>query len=381
MYKERKRIAVLQPFIGNVYRGSETFFIELTQYLSKYYDIDIYGTNIDETVKDMMVVANCKKSRIFSWYEDLYNNSPKLIWLLNRSRYFIFLQPLVFFNRKFSRRVYNNYLKHKRYDLIFPGNGWTAVKQSIRYRKKHGTPVIYTGGGGIGPGEWKVLKLQPDKYICISSKQLRWAQNYWNQVCLIPNGVILSRFKGEMSEKKFCINKGNKLVISVGHLDTNFKRHQLAIKAISKLKGVDLLILGKGEADEEFMELANRIMPGRCIIRSVHYSETPYYYKSADLFTLPSRDEPFGIVYIEAMAAGLPIVATNDEVRREIIGDAGILCNVENVDEYAQAIRKALQTDWGDKPKKKAECYDYSVVGEQYHQLIEELIEQHPYHD
>lgn len=381
MTEQKKRIAVTQPFIGNVYRGGETFFMEITTYLSKYYDIDIYGTSIDETVRDMMVIVECKQGKLFRWYQRAYSTKPTLKKILNSSRYLIFLQPLVWYNRKFSKKVYRRYLKHKKYDLIFPGNGSEAVKQAVKYRRKHGTPVIYSGGGGIGPGEWKVLKLKPDKYICISSQQMRWAEQYWHQVCLIPNGVMLSRMEEKMKEERFCIQKGHQLVISVGHLDTDFKRHQLTIKAVAKLQDVDLLILGKGEAEEEFEALANDIMPGRCVIKSVHYTETAHYYRSADVFALPSRGEPFGIVYIEAMSCGLPVVATDDEVRREIVGDAGILCNVENIEEYAEAIKTSLAIEWKEKPRKRAENYDYRVIGEKYHELIEDLMRQHPYHD
>lgn len=377
----KKKIAVLQPFIGNIYRGNETFFMEITNYLKQYYDIDIYSTGSDESVKDMIVVVECKMGKIYRKYEELCKSSPLLSRLLNCSRYVYFLQPRTFFLRKFSKKVYRKYLRHKKYDLIFPGGGKEGVEQAIKYRKNHGTPVIYTGGGGIGPGDWRVLKQKPDKYIAISTIQCDWARQYWSKVCMIPNGVTLSRFKGKMTQEKFCINKGHKLVISVGHLDTDFKRHQLAIYAVAELADVDLLILGKGEAESEFLELANKIMHGRCLIMNVNYMEMPYYYKSADLFTLPSIGEPFGIVYIEAMACGLPVVATDDEVRREIIDNAGILCDVENRDEYAAAIREALDKDWGDLPQKRASVYDYNVIGEQYHQLIEELICQHPYHD
>lgn len=370
----KKRIAILQPFIGNVNRGSETFFMEIANYLKQYYEIDIYGTNTDESVKEMMIVVECKMGPLYKLYEKLYNNSPWLIWLLNRSRYVIFLQPLSFFNRKFSKIVCKKHLSEKNYDLLFPGNGSEAVRECIRYRRKHGTPVIYTGAGGIGPGEWWTLKCRPDKYICISTKQYTWARQYYDRICMIPNGITLSRFKNGSADKRFCINKDHKLVISVGHLDKNFKRHQLTINAVAELQNVDLLILGEGEAEPEFRELADRVIPGRWMIKSVNYMEVACYYKSADLFALPSRGEPFGIVYLEAMACGLPVVGTDDEVRREIIGDAGLVCDVENQKEYAKAIKKALDKDWKDKPKKRAELYDYRIVGEKYHQLIEELI-------
>lgn len=217
-------------------------------------------------------------------------------------------------------------------------------------------------------------------YIAISSKQEQWARQYTSNVCMIPNGITLTRFRMEQKDNVLTVNPGHKLVISAGHLDTDFKRHQLAIEAVARLPHVDLLILGNGESKDYFQKLGTEKMPGRIQIKSVHYTEMPAYYKSADLFTLPSLGEPFGIVYIEAMACGLPVVAPDDEVRREIIKDAGILCNVENPEEYASAIKKALEISWGDIPRKRAEKYDYNVIGEQYHQLIENLIRKYPYH-
>ncbi len=57
------------------------------------------------------------------------------------------------------------------------------------------------------------------------------------------------------------------------------------------------------------------------------------------------EDEPFGQAYIQAMACGLPTVATDDEMRRNIVGDAGILCDVTQIDTYASAIATALTRD------------------------------------
>lgn len=244
--------------------------------------------------------------------------------------------------------------------------------KEISPKKK--VPFFCQGGGGIGPCEWWALKTKPDKYVCISTEQYRWAAQYYDKIELIPNGVYVSDYNIQMNKQKFTINEGHKLVLCAGHLDISFKRHQLAIAAVSKLHNVDLLILGYGEAKAELEQLGDKLMPGRLKILGVPHTEMVYYYKSADVFTLASLKEPFGIVYIEAMASGLPCVTTDDETRREIIGNAGYTCNVENPDEYAEALGKALCTDWGEKPEQRAALYDYDIIGKKYVDLIEEII-------
>ena len=105
------------------------------------------------------------------------------------------------------------------------------------------------------------------------------------------------------------------------------------------------------------------------------YQEIPAYYRSADLFVLPSWDrEAFGIAYIEAMASNLPIVAPDDPPRREIVAEAGILVDVSNTEAYSKAMREALKKDWGDLPRRQAEKFSWGRVADQYNQLFEKLI-------
>ena len=80
--------------------------------------------------------------------------------------------------------------------------------------------------------------------------------------------------------------------------------------------------------------------------------------------------EAFGIVYVEAMASGLPVVATDDENRREIIGDAGLFVDPENIEEYAQTLGKALKTDFGEKPRQQAKKFSWDKIASQYEQIM-----------
>lgn len=378
MENSKKKVAIICEAAGIIHRGGESFAIELGNYLSEIYDVDMYTTakKIDGFQGNIITVAYAPNN-LLKKYMGLFEKSSllqKLIWC---SRYTNILHPTAIESFQFAKVVFREIKKRDNYYVIFPVTGpgchWAAKK----YRDRHFVPFFATGGGGMGPGEWWIIKSKPNCYVCISNEQYKWASKYTSKTELIPNGTYISDYSKPTRKEKYTINKKNKLVICAGHLDTSFKRHQLAIQAVSKIKNVDLLILGQGEAKEELMSLGNRLMPGRLQIFGVPHSEIAYYYQSADLFTLPSLAEPFGIVYIEAMAAGLPCVATDDETRREIIGNAGITCDVENIEEYSKAIKDALSIDWDDKPYKRASCYDYSVIGAKYVEMIKRICDLH----
>lgn len=372
---KRKRIAIICKTVGIMHRGGESFAIELGNYLQRYYDVDMYtGSNTIDGFRGQVCTVTNEVSEIVKKYGNLYRKTSGIRKLVQCSRYTTILLPSYIESYEWGKAVFEEIEKKGPYDVIFPINGPACHFLAKRYRKKNKVPFFATGGGGSGPGEWWILMTKPDKYVCISSEQYKWAAQYYDKIELIPNGVYVSDYNIQMNKRKFTINEGHKLVLCAGHLDISFKRHQLAIEAVSKLQNVDLLILGYGEAKAEFEQLGDKIMPGRLKILGVPHTEMVYYYKSADVFTLASLKEPFGIVYIEAMASGLPCVATDDETRREIIGDAGYTCNVENPDEYAETIRRALCTEWGEKPKQRAALYDYAIIGKRYVDLIEEII-------
>jgi glycosyltransferase involved in cell wall biosynthesis len=66
------------------------------------------------------------------------------------------------------------------------------------------------------------------------------------------------------------------------------------------------------------------------------------FFESAALFVFPSLYEGFGLPPLEAMATGTPVVASNVSALQEVLGDAALLVNPENVFEIARAIQEAL---------------------------------------
>jgi len=113
---------------------------------------------------------------------------------------------------------------------------------------------------------------------------------------------------------------------------------------------------------------------GRFKIVKVDFADIPKVYRSADVFTLPSVDEPFGRVYLEAMASGLPVVATDDAMRRVLIGHAGLVCDVTNPNEYATALVSALEKEWNNAPIEQSLDFSWETVAQRYAEVIESLI-------
>jgi glycosyltransferase involved in cell wall biosynthesis len=73
------------------------------------------------------------------------------------------------------------------------------------------------------------------------------------------------------------------------------------------------------------------------------------------------------------MAAGLPVVATDDENRRAIIGDAGIFVDPTDIQAYANAIKQALETDFDNKPIIQAAHYSWDQIIVQYQEVLDVL--------
>lgn len=252
--------------------------------------------------------------------------------------------------------------------------GWQSFKASLG-RLKGGYKLVIAGQAGIGRGEiFNLSVCKPDLYIALTEAMRVWAKKWaWgSKVIKIPNGVDLNKFKP--TGEKINLDLPRPIILSVGAL-VWYKHHERIIQALSLLKEGSLLIVGDGPQRQMLEEIGKKLLGYRLKIVKFAYNDMPQVYRSADLFTLPSWDrEAFGIVYLEAMAEGLGIVAPDDLARREIIGEAGILVNVGDSKKYAEAIEKALEFDWKNKALRQAKKFSWEIVGEKYEQAFLDLL-------
>jgi glycosyltransferase involved in cell wall biosynthesis len=157
-------------------------------------------------------------------------------------------------------------------------------------------------------------------------------------VTVIYNFVDVAGFN-MVSHHESIINIG-----FLGGLGNNNKGLDLLINAISRLDkdSYRLHIGGKGKLMEKYMRFAEESgIDQSCIF----YGEIPReqiaeFYSKLDLFVLPSRYETFGIVLIEAMACGIPVIATRCGGPEEIVSkNTGLLIAKESIPQLAEALK------------------------------------------
>lgn len=258
------------------------------------------------------------------------------------------------------------------FDIVISTNGRSqALKASVgrlisRYK------IIIPGQSGPGRDDiWNIAVTAPDFFVALTELEKQWAQKFaWrSKIVKIPNGVDLEKFTPKGEKMEFDLPKP--VILSVGAL-TWYKHHERTIQSLKHLDQGSLLILGVGPEEKCLLNLAHSLgLEERIKIMQVNYSEIPIFYRSADLFVLPSWDrEAFGIVYVEALASGLAVVAPDDLARREIVGNAGILVDTTNEKLYAESLKQALEKDWKDLPRQQAQKFSWDKVAEQYEELF-----------
>lgn len=261
----------------------------------------------------------------------------------------------------------------EKYDLIIPTNGRFQVFATRIITWLTGSKMVISGQSGVGLDDRLNLYSMPDAFVALSTYALKESKkrNPFIKIVYIPNGVDLNRFK----IKDLGLKNKNKVILAVGAF-TEQKRHELVIKAVSKLKNVKLIIAGGGGDKLQDIKILGEQLLGKNNFEIIETTndKMPAIYNKADVFTLASKTyESFGIVLVEAMASGLPVVATDDPIRREIVGDAGLFVDPTDTDSYAETIEKALSINWNEKPRKQAEKFSWDNIAKQYEELFNSL--------
>jgi glycosyltransferase involved in cell wall biosynthesis len=171
-----------------------------------------------------------------------------------------------------------------------------------------------------------------------------------HKVSVIPLGIPESNTR--FGNSPAWPRNGSMRVLAVGRL-SHYKGFNVLLEALARTAGARLLLIGKGEESSRLREQATRLgIDDRVsIVGELSDSDLLAAYAQADLLVLPSldRSEAFGLVLLEAMRAGLAVVASKvpGSGISQVIehGKSGLLVEPGNVDALAQALTDLSSTD------------------------------------
>jgi glycosyltransferase involved in cell wall biosynthesis len=132
-------------------------------------------------------------------------------------------------------------------------------------------------------------------------------------------------------------------IVAVGRLSRQ-KGFDLLLRALASLPGVSLVLIGDGPRRGELERLAGELGLSERLLMTGWADDVRPYLRAAEVLALPSRWESFPLVVLEAMFAGLPVVAADVGSVKEAVleGETGLVVPTENVEALAEALARLL---------------------------------------
>jgi glycosyltransferase involved in cell wall biosynthesis len=363
------RILIALPGIHRYDRGAEIAFIAVARELAKSGDtVTLIGSG---NARDGAPYIYMRAASVPREY---FERFPSLPILRNEYCYeeLTFVPQLLFKYRPGD------------YDITvtcsYPFTNWVLGRPILgRTRPRHvfvthnGDWAPYSFKSGVPQSEFRFFNC--DGLICINPDFFERNKDRWN--CrLIPNGVDCERFQpGPSHRQDFGLPENKLIVLMVSALIPN-KRIEFGIDAVSRIADAHLVIAGDGPLRDAITAVGARLLPGRFTRLVVPPAQMPRLYQSADVFLQCSKDEPFPLVFLEAMACGIPIVAHEMPRVRWFVGDNEFLVDMDHPAAIADGILRAHADGFlgRDRRVNKASALSWVKVAGMYHDFFQEVI-------
>jgi len=244
-------------------------------------------------------------------------------------------------------------------DVIHAGHIWIISSIACKYNiptvvTSHGTDIIGIEKGDRYRKQAEFVIEKAKKIIAVSSENKNLIiKNYPNSKPeIIYAGYDPKIFNIKEYNKEEILNKynitysGQKIILFAGRL-SYLKGVDILLKASKQYEKEDIItiIAGNGDLRKSLKDLAKQLD-----VKNVYFvghksqKKLKELYNIADIFVMPSRMEAFGLVAIEAIACGTPVICSNSGGMKEYINSkVGKIVENENVEELAKAIKTTLK--------------------------------------
>ena len=252
--------------------------------------------------------------------------------------------------------------RNKKYDVIWPIMASYAGAAAYLFKRINPkVPCLLTiqegenfeRRAGMFNSLFKKIFTCADYIQVISAFLADWSRSM-GATCpieVIANGVDFSHFTNPITPEKrkeirnkLGFSDSDKVLVTASRLVEKNAIDDI-ISSLSLLdKSCKLLILGSGEKLSELQDLTARLkLTERVVFRGfVPHTELPSYLQSSEIFIRPSRSEGLGNSFLEAMAAGIPVIATGVGGITDFLkdGETGLICEVNNPKSIALKVEK-----------------------------------------
>lgn len=254
--------------------------------------------------------------------------------------------------------------EHLEFDLIHAHFTWPSASIAATLRETFHVPVVATIHEDSGwlqeeiamnnarlISAWQVA----DALIRVNREELPLLKKFNPNVFFVPNGFPPQFQPLDKTEcrSRLGISPGKKVIFCLGDLIER-KGFGYLVDAIAGIRArrddVICVIGGKGPEEKNLIGRIHEHNLDDCVRLQgfIPGPMVPVWMNAADLFVLPSIHESFGIVQIEALACGTPVISTDTVGSREIItsDDIGLFCKPADVLSLDDAITRGLEKTW-----------------------------------
>lgn len=255
-------------------------------------------------------------------------------------------------------------LRYGPFDLVFCGHLFTAPLAAALAARRRVPLWLQTHGIEAWEPLGRMVRASTERAALITAvsrytraKLLDWANIDPARVRVLPNTVrpFFSPGRAPHATRAKYGLIGRRIVVTVSRIrkDEGYKGHATMIRAMASVRAscpdALYLVVGDGDARPGLEALAGTLGVSDAVrfVGRVDDEELLAIYRSAHVFAMPSTGEGFGIVFLEAAATGLPVIAGNSDGSVDALADGtlGTLIDPRSVESVAQAIRAALESE------------------------------------
>lgn len=298
-----------------------------------------------------------------------------------------------YYDFKKARLVVELLRKEKVSHFIVRSTSDMSLAATVKYKMKGGIHVSYFMAMQLGVKKTNLLHTIRFNYIDLWVCPLNWLEKqvhgmtrFKNQTIVIPSGIDLSEYselKSKNEWRELLDIPNGKLTFGIIGRFALPKGQLLLVEAMKKCRSKDFNVVfvgepTKGEGEGYFNQMkaiiSDEKLEGRVLIRPFR-ADTAAFYKAIDWMVMATKAETFGMVTIESLASGTPVLGSNAGGTPELLEQdkGGVLFETFNSDDLASKIDKICTGEVSINKEKLIEMarqYDHHLICEKVEKVL-----------